>query len=68
MFMCEIFINKDNCLNSAWLLWSVIPKIWFEKVEFNIGENLIGVYVINLNGGIPLELSLLQFAQIQILP
>ncbi len=64
MFMCDIFINKDNCLKSAWLLWSVIPKIRFEKVEFNIREDLIGVNVINLNGGIPLELSLLEFAQI----
>ncbi len=64
MFMCDIFMNKENCLKSAWLLWSVIPKSRFEKVEFNIRENLIGVYVINLNGGIPLELSLLEFAQI----
>ncbi len=63
MFMCDIFINKDNCLKSAWLLWLVIPKIGFEKAEFNIKEDLIRVNVINLNGRIPLKL----FAQIQIL-
>ncbi len=44
-----------------------MPKIGFEKAEFNIGEYLIGVYVINLNWGIPLKLSSLEFAQIQIL-
>ncbi len=67
MFMCDIFINKDNCLKSARLLWLAMPKIGFEKAEFNIGEYLICVYVISQNGQIPLKLSSLEFAQIQIL-
>ncbi len=68
MFMCDIFMNKENCLKSTRLLWSVILKIGFEEVEFDIGDYFIAVYVINLIGMIPLKLSLLQFAQIQILP
>ncbi len=67
MFMCDIFINKDNCLKSARLLWSAMPKIGFEEAEFIIGEYLIGVYVISQNGQIQLKLSSLEFAQIQIL-
>ncbi len=36
-----------------------MPKIWFEKAEFNIGE-----YLICQNGQIPLKLTSLEFAQI----